>query len=135
MKANPYKCVNEWPKKALLSLPHRKWDDDNPRYDSLLIFSTGKRHESGFAKMAIIGVREGMPVEVCTICSDDIEWKLPPAKTYGSKNEFAIGQFRTECIIKSGALHVWVREGKFRVGPSLSSVVIELLPDKPGVTP
>lgn len=121
--------VNEWPKTALLALPHRKWCDDSPRYDSVLIVSTGKKHDSGWAMIAIIGVRVRKPVEVCTVCSDDIEWKLPPAKTLGPNAEYSIGQFRTDCAIKSGALHVWTSEGKFLVGASLSSTEIELCPN------
>lgn len=123
--------VNEWPKAALLSLPHRKWDDDSPRYDSVLIVSTGEKHDSGWAMIAIVGVRNQKPVEVCTMCSDDIEWKLPPAKTFGQNAEYSFGQFRTDCAIKSGALHAWTRDGKFRVGASLSSTEIELFPNTP----
>ncbi|MDE2106797.1 MAG: hypothetical protein KGL39_56805 [Patescibacteria group bacterium] len=121
--------VNDWPKSALLALPHRKWNNDRPRYDSLLILSTGKKHESGWAKIAIIGVKKQNPVEVCTVCSDDIEWILPPAKTFGPNAEYSLGQFRTDCAIKSGALHVWCQGGKFRVGESLSSTAIELFPN------
>ena len=123
--------VNEWPKAALLSLPHRKWDDDSPRYDSVLIVSTGEKHDSGWAMIAIVGVRNQKPVEVCTVCSDDIEWKLPPAKTFGQNAEYSFGQFRTDCAIKSGALHAWTSDGKFRVGASLSSTEIELFPNNP----
>lgn len=122
-------CVNEWPRAALLALPHRKWDDESPRYDSLLIVSTGKKHDSGWAMMAIIGVRKQTPVEICTSCSDDIEWKMPAAKTYGHAKEYTLGQYRSDMAIKSGALHVWTREGKFRVGASLSSTEIELCPN------
>jgi hypothetical protein len=121
--------LNEWPKTALLSLPHRDWSDDSARYDSVLIVSTGKKHDSGWAMIAIIGVRAHKPVEVCTVCSDDIEWKLPPAKIFGPNAEYSFGQFRTDCAIKSGALHAWTRDGKFRVGASLSSTEIELCPN------
>jgi hypothetical protein len=121
--------INEWSRAALLTLPHREWSDESPRYDSLLIFSTGKKHDSGWAMMAIIGVRKQIPVEICTSCSDDIEWKMPAAKTYGDNKEYTRGQYRSDCVIKSGALHVWTREGKFRVGASLSSTEIEFFPN------
>jgi hypothetical protein len=114
--------INEWTKSELLSLPHRQWNNDSPRYDSLLIISTGKKHESGWAMMAIIGCRKLKPVEICTACSDDIEWKMP------------VGQYRSDCAIKSGALHIWTREGKFRVGTSLSSTEIELCRERPEVS-
>ena len=119
--------VNDWPKKALLALPRRDWDDVEPLYDSLLILSTGKRHESGWAVGAIIGCREGKPVEICTTCSDDIEWKLPPATAWGPNKEYTIGQFRMDCAKRSGALHAWARTGQFRVGHALSSTDITLV--------
>jgi hypothetical protein len=123
--------VNDWPRAALLALPHRKWDDESPRYESLLIVSTGKKHDSGWAMMAIIGCRKQKPVEICTSGSDDIEWKMPAAIKYGG-GEYTLGQYRSDMAIKSGALHVWTREGKFRVGASLSSTEIELCPNDRG---
>ena len=119
--------INEWPKAALLALPHRALGDAGQLYDSLLILSTGKRHESGWAAIAIIGVREGKPVEICTSCSDDIEWKLPPATAWGPNKEYLIGRFRMDCAVRSGALHAWARPGQFRVGHALSSTDITLV--------
>jgi hypothetical protein len=124
------KSINQWPRSALLALPHRKWDNESPRYDSLLIFSTGKKHDSGWAMMAIVGVRKQQPVEICTCCSDDIEWKMPAARLFGFAKEFTIGQYRSDCAIKSGALHVWTDAGEFKVGASLGSTDIELCPKK-----
>jgi hypothetical protein len=122
--------INEWTKSELLALPHRKWDDDSQRYDSLLIVNTGKKHDSGWAMMAIIGCRKLKPIEICTACSDDIEWKMPADTKYGDR-KYTLGQYRSDCAIKSGALHIWTREGKFRVGASLSSTEIELCPNDP----
>lgn len=120
------KSINEWSKKELLSLPHRKWDNDTPRYSSVLIMSTGKKHDSGWSMIVIIGCHKQEPVEVCTLCSDDIEWKLPAAEKFGQNDEYSFGQFRMDCAVKSGALHAWTRKGEFRVGASLSSTEIEL---------
>lgn len=120
------KEINLWTKKELLALPMRDWSKEGI-YDSLLIFSTGRKHDSGWDTMAIIGVTERQPKEICTICSDDIEWKLPAPQLYGVGNKFSLGQFRSDCCIKSGALHVWTDKGMFHVGTALSSITIELV--------
>lgn len=70
------KTLNQWGRDELLKLPTRAWDAES-EYDSLLLLSTCRKHESGWAIMAIVGVREGQPVEIACACCDDIEWKLP----------------------------------------------------------
>ncbi len=115
--------INDWKRADLLALPKRAWDTES-NYDSLLLLSTRRKHDSGWALMAIIGVREGKPVEIACDCCDDIEWKLPAMETCG---EFHLGQIRTDCAMRSGAMHVWTRKGKFQVGRALSSVSITLI--------
>lgn len=124
-EALPLKSLNIWGRDELLKLPMREWKMDS-EYDSVLLLSTRRKHESGWAMMAIIGVRKGQPVEIACSCCDDIEWKLPPMITVGG-GEFSIGQMRMDCAIRSGALHAWARGAKFRVGAALSSTEIELL--------
>lgn len=121
----PRKSLNQWGRDELLKLPMREWEMDS-EYDSILLLSTRRKHESGWAIMAVIGVCEGRPVEIACSCCDDIEWKLPPMITVGN-GEFSIGQMRMDCAIRSGALHAWARGAKFRVGAALSSTEIELL--------
>jgi len=120
--------VGRWSKKELLALPHRKWDETSAEYTSILVFSTGRKHDSGWACIAIIGCRQQVPVEICSLCSDDIEWKMPPAKIYGSG--YTRGQYRSDCVRKSGALHFWSNDGGFKVGAALSSIEIEFIPSE-----
>ena len=120
--------LNSWSYKELMALPVRRWDEEK-EYESLLLISTRKKHDSGWAVMAIIGVRNGQPEEIAAACCDDIEWKLPPMNT-GGVSQWDIGQFRTDCALRSGALHVWQSYAKFRVGKALSSTTIEMLRDE-----
>jgi hypothetical protein len=119
------KHINDWTYKELMALPCRKWDDEKV-YDSLLITSTRKRHDSGWAVIAIIGCNGFVPEEIACDCCDDIEWKLPPMKTFGN-GKWTQGQFRTDFAFKSGAFHAWERGSRFRVGIALSSTTIELV--------
>lgn len=117
------KSLNQWSRKELLSLPVRAWDKCSS-YDTVLVISTRKKHDSGFAMMAIIGVNDGVPVEIAGNGCDDIEWVLPDAKQLGTCK---IGQFRTDCMLKSGAIQAWSRGYRFDVSHSLSSMTIELI--------
>ena len=117
------KPLNKYLRKELISLPVRKWDVES-EYDSVLLLSTGKKHDSGWAIMIIIGVVSFVPTEIAVHCCDDIEWKMPDMKRYGSG--LSIGQLRMDCAYKSGALHAWSENVKFKVGIALSSTTIEL---------
>jgi hypothetical protein len=114
------KSLNAWTRTELLNLPERAWAAETD-YDSIMVLSTRRKHDSGWAIMAIIGVRGGHPVEVACGCCDDIEWKLPPMLR-------GIGQMRTDCAMRSGAIHFWAPGSTFRVGIALSSTPVELLP-------
>lgn len=136
------RSLSEWSKRELLALPHREWDATEEEYDSLLIFPTGRKHESGWKGMAIVGCRNMIPVEICSSCSDDIEWKLPTMKTFGQRKEWSIGQMRMDCTPEAGILHAWCRDGKFRVGCAISSITVDLISSEnptsdasPGKTP
>ncbi len=120
------KSLNDWSRKELMALPVREWGISS-EYDSLLLLNTRKKHDSGWAVMAIIGVSAGKPVEIACNCCDDIEWKFPPMKTIGDWKPVSIGQMRMDCAFSSGALHAWKHQAKFRVGVALSSTEIELL--------
>lgn len=122
MSEQESKHAREWSKEDLLSLPERKWDDESPEYNSLLLLSTGATHDSGWAMIAVIGCVDYKPVEIATQCADDLCWTVPP-----KQHEFETGQIRTDCCVKSGALHFWRRNGKFKVGCALSSTDITIL--------
>lgn len=109
--------LNKWTRKELLSLPKREWCTKSI-YDSVLLLSTRKRHDSGWAMMFVIGVNNGEPVEIASSSSDDVGWVL------GS------GQIRMDCPLVSGAIQVWSRYGRFQVGEALSSITIELIPEE-----
>lgn len=78
--------------------------------------------------MVIVGCRDMKPVEICSSCSDDIEWKLPTMKTFGQRGEWTIGQMRMDCTPKAGILHAWCRDGQFKVGCAISSITVDLIP-------
>ena len=110
------KHINNWSRKELLNLPVRAWNEES-EYDSVLLLSTREKHDSGWAIMVIIGLRDFHPVEIACNHCDDIEWIIP---TEGST-------LRTDCTVKSGAMHVWSKGNKFIVGPGWSSVDIEVV--------
>lgn len=121
------KTLNQWSRNELMALPVREWLKYKSEYESVLILSDLRKHENGWAKMAIIGVRDGHPVEIAADCCDDIEWKFPPM--IGGER-FTVGQMRMDCALRSGAMHAWTRvsgRSVFRVGNALSSVTIELI--------
>lgn len=119
------KTLNDWTREELLSLPTRRWDESTT-YDSLMLLSTGQQHDSGWAAIAVIGVRDHVPVEIASQCSDDIEWHLPDAKRYGKNGEFTIGQLRMDCAFASGAMHAWKRDCVFVVHEALSSLEVNV---------
>lgn len=118
------KSLNEWTRKELLALPVRCWSEVST-YDSVLLLSTRKKHDSGWAMIAIIGVKDGAPIEIASACSDDIEWKAHPMDVL-LNGAYSIGQIRMDCCFKSGALHAWSRYSKFKVGCALSSIDIKV---------
>lgn len=104
-------------RKQLLSLPVRKWDDESPTYDSLLVLSDGKVHDSGWGLITIIGCVGKEPVEIITNCSDDVWWHLNQEP-------------RMDCALPSRAMHFWCRgKGKFRASMAVSSIDIYLEAD------
>lgn len=105
-------------RKQLATLPTRKWDSTEESYDSLLIFSSNRNHDSGWSAITIVGCRDNRPVEILTVCSDDIEWIVDLS---------AFGQMRMDCTSKSGILHAWSRSHRFHVGPALSSIDIKVI--------
>lgn len=108
------KDLNKIARKELLSLPLRKWDKVS-RYQSLIVFSEGQKHDSGWALMYIIGVDKSGPKEIAVTCTDDIMWV-----TNGNN-------LRTDCCLKSRAIHFWSNDGVFEVGSALSSVTVKLI--------
>jgi hypothetical protein len=82
-------------------------------------------HESGYARIYVIGVNGGQPVEIACNCCDIIRWKFPPVQTFSI---WTTEQVRTDCLLASGAMHFYKRNAHFEVGYSASSINIELIP-------
>lgn len=103
------------------TLPHRESWNMETIYDSILLFPTKRKHDSGYACMRIVGVVGGQAVEIAAEGPDDICWHLPP-----KKHEY-IPNFRTDCILKNGALR-FHGYGKCKVGSCLSSIDVTFIP-------
>ena len=101
--------------KELRNLPFRKWDDVK-EYNELYVIASGKKHDSGWALMYIIG-KNGDEIEIAAAC-DDICWDMTQAKDYSLRNDMTY---------PSGILHYWSNSFKFKVGASLSSTDVALI--------
>jgi hypothetical protein len=112
-------------RKELLALPERDFDKETI-YDTIAIVPSGKKHDSGYALIAIIGFDENSkkPVEIAAYC-DDIGYCFPegvPVQPYN------LAVLRTDMFYPSGIAHVWSNGYRFKVGESLSSTDVHLVP-------
>lgn len=104
--------------KELRNLPFRDWDNTKT-YHSLAVISSGKKHESGWALMYIIGLdKSRKPIEIAAAC-DDICWKIP--------KDISEYQFRNDMYFPNGVIHFWGNECMFEVGASLSSTDVKVI--------
>ena len=103
-------------RKDLLSLPVREWNKTS-QYDGVCIVPTGKKHDSGWALMAIVGMNNHEPVEIAAYC-DDLIW-------HGEEMFFAHGM-RTDMYYPSGIARMWGDAVVFEVGEALSSTSIKI---------
>lgn len=104
----------------LKKLPVRPWDKETT-YHSLLVIPSGKKHDSGYAIMYIIGCDEkNVPIEIAAAC-DDIVWKIPEKVDYDLRNDM---------FYPSGVLRYHSHKYDFRVGYCTSSTDIFLIPSK-----
>lgn len=101
-------------RKDLLKLPVRDWDKDST-YDSIYLVPSGKKHDSGWMCIAVIGLNKSKPVEIAAY-PDAINWEI--ADTH---------DFRMDCTYPSGIVHVWARRHRFYVEDALSSLEIKLV--------
>lgn len=112
--------LNSWTRESLLALPLCQGNLINA-YDSVLLLSTGDAHpDTGFALIAVIGIRNGRPVEIASNTTDAIEWRLPSG----------FGSLKMDCAFTSGAIHVWERGVSFRsmqVAAYLNTTLIQVL--------
>lgn len=109
-------------RKDLLALPERKWDNVKT-YNSIALVPSGKKHSSGYALVAIVGFDDDeKPCEIAAYC-DDVCYSL---SEYAVANPY--GLLRTDMFHPSGIAHVWARHYQFKVGASLSSTDVHLVP-------
>jgi hypothetical protein len=99
----------------LRKLPVRDWNKESI-YDSILVIPSGKKHESGWALMMIIGMNQNTPLEIAAMC-DDIHWHIPEKLDYDLRNDM---------YYPSGIIKYWSNRYKFKVGTSLSSTDVYL---------
>lgn len=108
----------EQKRKPLLELPVRNWQTPST-YRGLLIVPTGKKHDSGWHLIAIVGLGDDAePLEIAAYC-DDIGIKVEGVTELP---EWPLGQFRIDMTYPSGIARWWNAE--FTVGVSLSSTEI-----------
>lgn len=100
-------------RKELLSLPVRTWNSKSV-YDSIIVIPSNKKHESGYALMAIVGVIKGTPKEIAALCDDLI--MEPPVSCISCDMSFGHNILRFHSYL-----------GKFLVGHSLSSTTVTVL--------
>lgn len=112
--------MNKFTIKQLKNLPRRDWNEVKT-YDSIIVISSGKKHDSGWALMYIVGCDANrVPFEIAAAC-DDICWKIANPTEY---------DFRNDMFFPSGAIHFWGNERSFKVGASLSSTDIYVISKK-----
>lgn len=99
----------------LKKLPVRDWDKDT-QYQGLYVINSGKKHDSGYALIYIIGIN-GEEMEIAAMC-DDIVWDVSQCQKY---------DFRTDMLFPSGIIHYWSNNFNFLVGASLSSTDVTLV--------
>ena len=107
---------NKMTRKQLLELPIRAWDETKD-YSAIIVVPTGRKHDSGFALMALVGCDErGVPSEIAAYC-DDLQW-ITKVTVYG---------FQCDMFYKNRCLRFHSNEFKFRVGCSLSTTEVEMI--------
>jgi hypothetical protein len=105
--------IKEVNAKKLLALPVRQWNKIKV-YSSIALVNTKKKHDSGWALMAIVGLDDFRnPIEIAGFC-DDIEW------------DFGGLLFRND-MFPSGIIHFWSKEASFEVGFVCSTTTIKLI--------
>lgn len=116
-------------RKDLLSLPRREWRIDSS-YTSILITPTGRKHDSGFALMAIVGCDDdGSLMEIAAMC-DDIQWVFPPSNglmLQGLETQYYYADIQSDMYFPSGIIRMHTRHGRFIVGISLSSTQVTFI--------
>jgi len=105
-------------REQLLSLPYIGRLTKGKVYNELWIVPTGKKHDSGWGCMAIIGVVNKKPIEIINECCDDLCLDLPEKKELG---------LRMDCDYPSRLTHYWSWYYDFELKCNLSSTEFKLV--------
>lgn len=103
--------------KELLKLPRRDKFKIIKRsiYNSIAVINTKRKHDSGFALMALIGLDNNCePIEIIGYCAD-IKWELNGLS------------FFNEMFYPSGAIHFWSIDANFETVYNYSTTLIRLV--------
>ena len=121
-------------KKELLKSSVRAWNDTDKTYDAILIVPSGKKHESGFMHIAVIGVtyRDGEEEFEIIGEPDDIACVFPTRKLKGRLGKtYEFAEVRMDCYYPQGILR-YHGDGLFHAGPALSTLEIYFTPEGKG---
>lgn len=120
------KALGYWTRKDFESLPLREWNEDIGIFNSLIILPTRKIHDSGYACMDFIAVKDNVPFCRLSGCSDVIhfdgiggygEWKGDIPKLVPPKG------WCIDCLRTSKLLRIF-SDGNIKAGTALSSFEI-----------
>lgn len=115
------RSLNVWTRRQFMALSYRTAHES--LYDAVILLPTGRQHESGYGRLALIGVRMGQPVEIATEHSDDINWIFSPQLI-----RHASAMLRTELLFRSKTVCMWQRNAQLLVGAAASSIDIVVVP-------
>ena len=98
------KTIHDWKKRELLKLPFNR--DSNVHYESFLLVPDGKKHESGWGWIAMIGLIDDIPTCIAGYCDSLTvfdKWDIE----HGYSD--SVPHVRFDATYPSGILHLWVR--------------------------
>lgn len=104
-------------RKDLEAAPERNWQEEST-YSSIYLLPTKKKHDSGWHLICIVGVKDGV-LEKAAYC-DDVCWNC--------EGDFRDMALRMDMTYPAGVTHVWSNSFSFKVGSSLSSTNVTLVP-------
>ncbi len=106
-------------RKELLALPKRDWKAEST-CDMIMLVPTGKKHDSGYAIMAVIEVTNNTPTQIAGYC-DHVEWRLD------SKWELPLlGLLNCDMTHPTNIIRLWPSVGKLHIGRALSTVTVTI---------
>jgi hypothetical protein len=111
------KDVEQMTRKDFKELPLRKWDEDIGEFDQLIILPTRKKHDSGYAVMDFVAVRDQEPICRLSGCSDVLH--IDGIWTDRPRSGWSI-----DCLLPSRLLRLFRHRSKLTAGLALSSFEI-----------